>query len=222
LQLNHSTLKEKLSTTIIFWGISFLSCIVVFFYLFYDTIEQYVLHIAESDMPIETAIAATLGWISIFLLVLLLIAVKGLHYSLKKQLIEPVEALQQAIEAKATNDNDIRILIDHLPYETSRVLELYDRLKHSHDDFRSRIIDMMHALPTCFWWSLNGKTYEGISSKSFNLIKRTTDEVIGEPLWSCTNAKTQGSGNAAILQQAIKRRDDRVDFAYQTELDGKT
>lgn len=223
MQLNKNRLKEKLTTTIIFWGIAFLASLVALFFLFSGTIARYILDVVhQSDLPVETAIATTMGWIAVFLLILLLIAVKGLHYSLNKQLVEPVEALQIAVENRATTQDDIETLLTHLPYEASRVLDLYDRLKHSHDDLRSRVVDMMEALPTCFWWSLDGKKYEGISSKSISLLKQSSDEVIGQLLWSWLNSRAQSSGNAAILMQAIKRREDRVDFAYQAEIDGQT
>ncbi|NWF36488.1 response regulator [Mariprofundus sp. KV] len=223
MQLSHNTLKEKLTTTIIFWGIAFLASLVALFFLFSHAIEGYILDVVyQSDMPVERAIATTMGWIAVFLLVLLFIAVKGLHYSLKKQLVEPVETLQVAIENRTSSQHEIEMLLTDLPYEASRVLELYDRLKHSHDDLRSRVVDMMEALPTCFWWSLDGKKYEGISSKSISLLKQSSDEIIDQPLWSWLNSRAQSSGNEAILMQAIKRREDRVDFAYQAEIDGQT
>lgn len=222
MQLHHQTLKEKLTATITFWGIAFLASLVALFFLFSNTINSYISSVLHSDIPVETAIATTMGWIAVFLLALLLIAIKGLHHSLKQQLIEPVEALQRAVENSAMNDDEIRELVAQLPREASRVLELYDRLKHSHDDLRSRIVDMMDALPTCFWWSLDGKTYSGISAKSHALIHKSSDEMAAQPLWSWTNARAQSSGNATILKQAIKRKEDRVDFAYQAEIDGKT
>lgn len=223
MQVNQNTLKEKLTTTIIFWGIAFLASLVALFFLFSSPIENYILNVVhDSEVPIETAIATTMGWIAIFLLALLLIAVKGLHFSLQQQLVEPVEQLQQAVENSTTEQCEIESLLTQLPYEASRILELYDSLKHSHDDLRSRLIDMMEALPACFWWSLDGKRYEGISAKSFALLNQPENMVVHQPLWSWTNAKGQISGNAAILKQAIKRKDDRVDFAYQAEIDEAT
>jgi len=217
LQQPNQTLKQSLTTALFLWGICFLVTVAVLFFLFSSAIESYIIEMVRSDNFNQTTLSTTLGWISVFILSLLLITVKGLHHSLNRQLIEPVEKLRNAIE-KQSPESDIQRLIASLPYETSRILSAHDQLKSSHDNLKGRMLDMMELLPACIWWSNSARTYTGISSKAESVLYIPAHAFKEQPLWAWINSKSQQSSNIRQLQKAIDNKQESVGLAYQVQI----
>ena len=221
MQQPKQTLKQSLTTTLILWGVSFLVAVVILFFTFSNSIELYIIEIVHNDNLNQTTLSTALGWISVFVLTLLLITVKGLHHSLNRQLVEPVEELRLAIEEQSP-EREIQKLIASLPYETSRILSAHDQLKSSHSNLKERMLDMMEQLPACIWWSNDGKTYAGISSKAESVLHVPAEAFNQQPLWAWTNARTQKSSNVRQLQQAIENKQENIGFAYQVQIGEQT
>jgi len=212
----NQTLKQNLTTALFLWGICFLVSVAVLFFLFSNSIESYIIEMVRSDNFNQTTLSTTLGWIAVFILTLLLITAKGLHHSLNRQLIEPVEALRHAIESQSP-EADIQRLINSLPYETSRILSAHDQLQSSHDNLKGRMFDMMELLPACIWWSDNVRTYGDISSKAESVLHLPAHTFKEQPLWAWTNSKSLQSSNLRQLQQAIDNKQESIGFAYQVQ-----
>ena len=217
MQQPNQTLKQSLTTALLLWGISFLVTVVVLFFLFSSSVESYIIEMVRSDNFNQTTLSTTLGWISVFILTLLLVTVKGLHHSLNRQLIEPVEELRHAIETQSP-ENEIQRLIASLPYETSRILSAHDQLKSSHNNLKDRMLDMMEVLPACIWWSDNARTYARISPKAESVLYVPAHEFQEQPLWAWTNSKSQQSSNIRQLQKAIDNKQESIGFAYQVQI----
>ncbi len=167
------------------------------------------------DRPVSVSIFSTTAWAALLMFMLLMISIKALHYSLRRQLVDPVEHLRQAVENKSISEDAIRRLEEELPQEASRILEFFDQLKHSRDDLRSHVPDMLEALPSCFWWSEDGNTYRSISGKGCNLLQIPPEQLIGKELWNWCQSSEQMSINTRQLNRAIAEKNERLDFAYQ-------
>jgi len=167
--------------------------------------------------PVEISIFTTAAWTALMMLALVMVSIKALHRNLNKQLVEPVERLRQAIEADELDDQAAQALEDELPQEASDILETFDCLKHSRDDLKRHVAELTEALPACFWWSQDGRQYAGVSEKSAQIMHMPPEHVQGLPLWSWCHGKAQGKSNAIQLQRAIKKRQQRLDLAYQVQ-----
>ncbi|GAV19219.1 two-component system, NtrC family, sensor kinase [Mariprofundus micogutta] len=165
--------------------------------------------------PVTMTIFSTTAWAALMMIMLVLISVKALHYSLRHQLVEPIEQLREAIEDQHLGDDAIHKLEEDLPEEASNILEFFDQLKHSRDDLRSHIPDLMEALPSCFWWSEDAKTYRSISGKACDLLQISPGDLEGQEFWHWCNSSAQMSVNAKQLNRAIAEKVERLDFAYQ-------
>jgi len=171
------------------------------------------------DRPVEIAIFSATGWAALLMVLLVLLSIKALHVTLRRQLVEPVENLRDAVEDDHLDVDTIHALEKELPDEAADILEVFDHLKHAGDDMKSHLIDMMAALPACFWWSYDGKTYAGISEKCTAILNKSPDEMAGTALWAWTEIGAQLSGNNRQLQQAIEKHAERLDFAYEVNND---
>ena len=180
------------------------------------------LALVMDSRPVDVAIISGTAWTGLLMLLLILVSIKALHVCLRRQLVSPVEHLQQAIANNALDDDAIHQLEHKLPDEASNILAAYDKLKQSRDGLREQITDMMQSLSGCFWWSDDGLSYAGISTKWTNILNQDATSIQGSGLWSWTKAKAQAYGNNKQLQQAIERRDEKLDLAYQVQQDGQT
>jgi len=169
--------------------------------------------------PIESAMIKATVLMTLLLAILLLLSIKALHYSLRRQLVEPVEHLRKAIENSSIDESTLHRLEEALPDEASEILKVFEELKYSSDEMKTHIMGMMETLPACFWWSHDGKSYTGVSGKASSVLNRSPDDMQGAILWDWTASPPQISSNHLQLQQAIKRQDDKLDYAYQIQTD---
>jgi len=177
--------------------------------------HQAILVLILDDRPVDIAIFSTTAWTAGLMLLLVMLSIKALHVSLKRQLIMPVEQLRKAVESEHLDDVSLHTLEEKLPDEAVDILEIFDHLKHTSDEAQSRLVEMMSALPSCFWWSYDGKTYAGISDKCTTILHQSRSELEKTPLWNWGGTSTQSSSNRHRLQKAILRGDHKLDFAYQ-------
>jgi len=177
--------------------------------------EQASLALVLDDHPIAIAILSATAWSVLLMLMLVMISIKALHFTLKRQLVEPVEHLRAAIADCNIDEQTIHKLEDELPKEASEILVFIDRIKHCRDGFRANVIDMLDALPSCFWWSDDGITYCNITNKASSLLQTTAEELTGKKLWAWCPSPAQVSVNSIKLAKAISERKERIDFAYQ-------
>ena len=168
------------------------------------------------DRPVSVAILSTTASSALLLLVLVLLSIKALHFSLRRQLVEPVDHLREAVE----DDMDeavIHALEEELPDEAAEILEVFDHMKHASDGVKAHLMDMMAVLPACFWWSEDGKTYAGVSDKCSIIMKKSTEEIAATRLWGWTETDAHLAAHNKRLQLAIRRGDERLDFAYPVQ-----
>jgi len=184
--------------------------------------HQATLTLILDDRPVEAAIYSATAWTGLLLLTLVLLSIKVLHFTLNRHLVIPVEQLRQAVADNSIDDDAILALEQDLPEEASAILHIYEHLKHAHTDMRTRISDMMAALPSCFWWSENGKEYTGFSDKSVDILNTAPDKLIGRAMWAWTGNLEQSAVNNRLLQQAIAKKRIQLDFAYQVGTGKKT
>ncbi|HKI59670.1 MAG TPA: hybrid sensor histidine kinase/response regulator, partial [Mariprofundaceae bacterium] len=138
------------------------------------------------DRPIEIALFSATAWTALLLLALVLISIKALHISLRRNLVVPVEKLRHAINDGQMDQQAIMALEQTLPDEASEILDIFDHLKHAHTDMRAQITTMVATMPSCFWWSDNGKTYTGASDRTADLLKVPSSELTTHTLWAWT------------------------------------
>jgi len=174
------------------------------------------------DRPIEITLFSATAWTALLLLVLVLLSIKALHISLRRNLVVPVEQLRRAINGGQMDEQAIMDLEQTLPDEASDILEMYDHLKHANTDMSSHISTMMAAIPSCFWCSENGKTYTGVSDRTVDTLKVQASELTGHALWAWTGNPEQVSVNNRLLQRGIAKKLTRLDLAYQVTRDKKT
>jgi len=186
-------------------------------YLFSRAIPGHnaTLAIVMDDRDIEVAILSATGWTGLLLLCLLFLSIKALHSSLRRHLIVPVERLRDAMHQEHIDNTIIDRLKQDLPTETSDILTVFDHMQKAHTDIRAHIGDMMAAMPSCFWSSLDGNHYTGISGKCLEIVNVDSEELTGQPLWSWTGSQHQQIVNMRQLQHAIEHNHPRLDFAYQ-------
>jgi len=171
------------------------------------------------DRTVEIAIFSVTVWSFLLMLLLVLLSIKALHVTLRRQLVEPVEQLRVAVEDDRMDADAIHALEEELPEEAAEILEVFDHLKHSSDDMKSHLIDMMAALPACFWWSYDGKTYGGMSEKSTDILNKSPHEITGSKLWAWTETSALLSSNNRQLQKTTQQHGERLDFAYEVDND---
>ncbi|MDQ6995862.1 MAG: response regulator [Mariprofundus sp.] len=167
------------------------------------------------DRPVEIAIFSATAWGALLMLLLVMLSIKALHVVLRRQLVEPVEHLREAVENNSLDDDAMHALEEQLPDEAADILDVFEQIKHASDDMKSQMTDLMSALPSCFWWSTDGKTYAGISEKCTAILNKAPDEIEGTRLWAWTETRAQLSGNLRQLQKAIATQHERLDFAYE-------
>jgi len=167
------------------------------------------------DRPVEVAIFSATAWSVLLMLLLVLLSIKALHVTLRRQLIGPVEQLREAVEDDHPDDDAIHALEEELPEEAADILEVFEQLKHRADDMKSHMTNLMAALPACFWWSYDGQTYGGMSEKCTEILNQPADQMTGNGLWAWTASNALLSGNNRQLHKAIQQRDERLDFAYE-------
>jgi len=184
--------------------------------------QSNTIYLIMDDRTISGTIIKVSVFCGLLLLTLLLISIKALHYSLRRQLVEPVEQLRNSIENNSVNATTLKDLEETLPDEASDILGIFEELKHSNDEMKTHIIEMMETLPACFWWSHDGKSYSGVSNKATTVLDKSPDDIQGTELWLWTEDPSQLSSNHLQLQQAIRQQDDKLDFAYQIEKDGQS
>ena len=172
------------------------------------------------DRPVSVAILSTTASTALLLMVLVLLSIKALHVSLRRQLVEPVNHLREAIEDNM-DESAIHAIEDALPDEAAEILDAFDHLKHASDEIKAHLMDMMAVLPACFWWSEDGQTYGGITEKCSAIMGRSDEQITATRLWNWTETGAYISAHNKRLQQAIRRGDERLDFAYPIEHDGK-
>jgi len=169
------------------------------------------------DRPVEIAIFSATVWGALLMLALVLLSIKALHVTLRRRLVEPVEQLRVAVDDDSLDEAAIHALEEELPEEAAEILDVFDHLKHANDDMKSHLIDMMAALPACFWWSYDGKTYDGISEKCTEILNKSPDEMAGSNLWAWTETSALLSSNNRQLQKTIQQHDERLDLAYEVD-----
>ncbi|MDX8405242.1 MAG: response regulator [Mariprofundus sp.] len=174
-----------------------------------------ILALILDDRPVQIAIFSATAWTALLMLTLLLVSIKVLHVTLRRSLIQPVDQLRKTMRDDGINQQDIDTLDHELPDEAADILEIFDHLKHAHADMRSHITDMMTAMPSCFWWSENGKTYTGISDRSAEILATAHDQLIDQAMWDWTGSVELSAINNRQLQQGIAAKRERLDFAYQ-------
>jgi len=172
--------------------------------------------------PVTVAILSTTLSSALMMIILVLISIKALHYSLRRQLVDPVEHLREAVGNKDIDTETLHRLEEELPQEAATILEFFDQLKHSRDDLRNHVPEMLEALPSCFWWSDDGKTYRSISGKACTLLQIPPEELAGTALWGWSHSPAQIAVNTEQLSKAIARKEERLDFAYQMNQGNKT
>ena len=165
------------------------------------------------DRPVSVAILSATASTALLLMLLVLLSIKALHYALRRQLVEPVDHLREAVE----DDLDaaaIHALEEELPDEAVEILEVFDQIKHASDETKAHLMELMAALPACFWWSEDGESYAGVSDKCTVIMKKSAAEIAGARLWAWTETEAHISAHRKRLQMAIRRGDERLDFAY--------
>ncbi len=167
------------------------------------------------DRPVRTTIFVTAAWAAALMLILVLLSITALHRALERRLIVPIYRVRQAVEREDVSDDSVVRLERELPEEASDILDIYQHLRHSHDDLKEHIMDMMQVLPACFWWSTDGIRYSGISGKSMQILNIPPDSLQRQELWSWGPAEGQRLSNKARLQDAIRKQREHLDFAYQ-------
>ena len=159
---------------------------------------------------LSTATKLTLA----LMMVLLLISIKALHFVLNRRLLSPVKQLHSAMESSHPAE-----FVARLPDEFAQALVMYDRLQQQHNVMKTQFLNMMDALPGCFWWSDNGSGYSGISDKADALLHSDATTLAKSRLWSWIHSPAQQRINLQRLQLAIEKREVTIDFAYQARLD---
>lgn len=173
------------------------------------------------DRPVTMAILATTAWTALLMLLLLGISIFGLHRSLDRRLVSPLERVRASIESRGMPSEDSIVRLENeLPEEAAEILDVFQQLRHSHQDLKEHIVEMMQLLPACFWWSTDGRHYAGASSKSVQVLKLPPDALAGSKLWSWGVADATALANRQQLAEAIRRGDTHVDLAYPIHQDG--
>ncbi|MDX8407351.1 MAG: response regulator, partial [Mariprofundaceae bacterium] len=172
------------------------------------------------DRPVTIAIIATTAWTGLLMIALVALSIIGLHRVLERRLIRPVSRVRESLHQNAMSQQSLDELEAELPEEASEILDVYQHLRHSHDDLKEHIMDMMQVLPACFWWSNDGVHYSGISGKSTQVLNIPPEALQNQRLWSWGPADGQSIANMTQLSDAIKQQKEHLDFAYQTHSEG--
>jgi len=162
----------------------------------------------------STAMTASLTMTTEFtlmlMMVLLLISIKALHFVLGRRLISPVDSLRSAMENQPPED-----FAASMPQEITQALAMYEQLQQRHDVMKMQFLNLMEALPGCFWWSDDAQHYAGISDKADSLLSSSVDDLTAASLWSWLQSPAQARINRQRLQLAIDKQESGIDFAYQ-------
>jgi len=211
----HHTLKHELTKTILLWSGMFFALLGVLFLLTFHRLEGFALDLMADQRSVEIAIFSVTGWGALLMLLLVMLSIKALHVTLRRQLVEPVEHLRDAVEDDRLDKDAIQALEDELPGEAADILDVFDHLKHASEDIQSHMTDLIAALPACFWWSTDGETYAGISDKCTAILNKAPHEMEASKLWAWMENDAQRSGNRRRLQKAIAQQHERLDMAYE-------
>ncbi len=218
----HHTLKHDLTKAVLLWSVMFFVLLGVLFMLTFHSLEGFFLDMMADQRSVEIAIFSAAGWCAVLMMLLVLLSIKALHVTLRRRLVDPVEQLRVAVEDDHLDDDAIHVLEAQLPEEAAEILEVFEHIQHSADDIKSHLIDLMAALPACFWWSYDGKTYGGMSEKCTEILNQSPDQITGTGLWAWTATSALLSSNNRQLHKAIQQHDERLDFAYEVgEGEGK-
>jgi len=144
------------------------------------------------------------------MMVLLLISIKALHFVLGRRLVSPVDSLRSAMESRPPED-----FAASMPQEIAQALAVYEQLQHRHDVMKMQFLNLMEALPGCFWWSEDTHHYAGISDKAETLLSSSVEDLTSARLWSWLQSPAQARINRQRLQVAVANREPGIDFAYQ-------
>ncbi len=129
---------------------------------------------------------------------LLLLSIRALHVSLRRQLVQPVEQLRQAVDEDRLDQAELTQLEQQLPDEAAEILEVFEQLKHAGDDMKHHLTELMTTLPACFWWSRDGRHYAGLSEKSGCVLYHSGDAMRGGELWSWIGDDAVAGSTAAV------------------------
>jgi len=147
------------------------------------------------------------------MMVLLLISIKALHYVLAHRLVSPVNSLRHAMEGRPPED-----FAAMMPEEIVQAMAMYEQLQQRHDVMKVQFLNLMEALPGCFWWSEDAQRYTGISDKADTLLMNSVEDLTSSRLWSWLKSPAQARINRQRLQSAVGKMESGIDFAYQVML----
>ncbi len=146
----------------------------------------------------------------VLMMVLLLISIKALHFVLGRRLVSPVDSLSSAMENRPPDD-----FAASMPQEIARAMAVYEQLQQRHDVMKMQFLNLMEALPGCFWWSEDAACYTGVSDKAESLLSSSVEGLTSARLWSWLQSPAQARINRQRLQAAVNKREPGIDFAYQ-------
>ncbi len=171
------------------------------------------------DRPVTLAIFATTAWTALLMLALVALSTIALRRGLDRRLVAPIERVRQAaLGQPGTRLDDLRA---SLPREAAEILDALEGLRRQRQDLHARLVEMMEVLPACFWWSDDAKVYGGVSEKSAPVLGVPAEKLCGMQLWEWTNAPNLARGLRRQLADAIEKRQQHLDLAYQVQMDGE-
>jgi len=169
-----------------------------------------ILLMVMDSTSMTASLTMTTEFTLMLMMVLLLISIKALHFVLGRRLISPVDSLRNAMENHPPED-----FAASMPQEITQALAMYEQLQQRHDVMKMQFLNLMEALPGCFWWSEDAQHYAGISDKADSLLSSSVDDLAAASLWSWLQSPAQARINRQRLQLAIDKQDPGIDFAYQ-------
>jgi len=182
-----------------------------------------MLFLIMDDRPIDIAIESSTFMAALLLLTLLGLSIKALHYTLRRQLVEPVEEVRGIIDAsKEVPEKILHKLEETLPDETADILNTYEHLQEHHQQNVHRMEHILNMVPGCAWRADTNLEYGEFFSETDAVFGKTSKQLLHAPLWSWLENTFRQRELQEAVQEAIKNHVPRLDLAYQLNNPQKT
>ena len=184
--------------------------------------QRTMLFLIMDDRSINVAIETTTIMTALLLLTLLGLSIKALHYTLRHQLVKPVEKIQHFIDSGEEVPEDIlHELEESLPDEAADILDTYEHLQSQQHDVEIRMENILDMVPGCTWCADANFEYGEFFSESFDTFGKTSGQLLHTPLWSWLGNTLRQRELHDTLRNAIENGLTHLDLAYQPNHDQK-
>lgn len=188
--------------------------------------QNAMLFLIMDDRQIDIAIESSTVVAALLLLTLLGLSIKALHYTLRHQLVKPVEKIRNLIDTGGKIPESIlHGLEETLPNEAVDILDTYEHLQKQEHQVKERMQRILGMVSGCTWSADANLKYSDFLSEPDSVFRKTSGQLLHTPLWAWLKNTSRQQELHETLQEAMKNHVTHLDLAYQRgdtqNIDGK-